>query len=842
MSEAGENRSDSPEEEISDAIFGLLDNYSDNDTSTSTSAESEKLDTIEQQVVSSFYANIDPKLVNAGWGFEPAKSVEFGKTDQSLVNHVRNGVTALARVNELIESVGGYPYDERELRAAVALFTIHDVHKLDKKRDENPEARFDIPRSEVEHYVEQFGLLEWADSLTIADFHSCAVDHHDSWKANHDQTTIAFDDYRPLIRLADAFASSETPEAATNRRVVDAISRAYPNASADLRRHVLDEVTGVFTNLVNAAVAETLKQADYEQLLIYQDGCVYLTPDDVSAPSLDERFVIETFEHLKQNIRRSHAAYQDYGKLVDNLTVRSQGFYGINDQDFFYAGPKTVLQAVALKGVTDADPGSDPTASMADTMSELESYLPFEIDRTREPVGLARLVYTVKRSFVDPVIESVETDVSDLGATCMVFGVSEDVRNGLETAAEELSLTAGGKWDYSYGIGQSLLNEGMTDSTALTERIITALNELNEDWREIVETEHAGNLRTEIIAYLEDIVSVDGQLVENQNGEITDAFEEYPGSRRGKTCVLCNRGTTGTKGDMKAPKSLTTLQAGYSNHIAVNGGKPDELLACYPCKIEFSLRETGSGRREDGRLWFHFVPDYFYTPLSWHRHSTFAANFQNEARTEFGRLAEAVLQVGDGGINNTGETEREILGSYAAALLDSGHGRSMVETLDQGFDSKTQYGARTFGYFKPIDNDTEFQFFGVFLALALSAYTGLRVVVSESPIPDVRGRDFQTYARVDSGFTQVHDFYGMDIPLSSLQSRLHAAAALIQLGYGAEQEDALFAKYLRATRNKSLPGSYLLKRLAQADDGSNANFLLEEARVLDEETGKSLGS
>ena len=166
----------------------------------------------------------------------------------------------------------------------------------------------------------------------------------------------------------------------------------------------------------------------------------------------------------------------------------------------------------------------------------------------------------------------------------------------------------------------------------------------------------------------------------------------------------------------------------------------------------------------------------------------------------------------------------------------------MVETLDQGFDANSQYGSRTLGYFKPTDNETEFQFFGVFVALALSAYTGLRVVVSESPIPDVRGRDFETYAKIGGGFTQVHDFYGTEIPLSALRSRLHAAGALIQLGYGAGRDDALFAKYLRATRNKSLPGSYLLKRTAQADDGSDAGFLLEEARVLDEETSHSIDS
>jgi len=809
--------------------------------------ESKLNKSVEKRVVKAFNEEVDPKLVNAGWGFEVAKSVEFGKTDQSLVNHVRNGVTALARVNELIDSVGGVPHDEGELRDAVALFTIHDIHKLDEERDAEPKERFDIPKSEVEAYVEQFNLLEWADTLTMNDFHSCAVDHHNDWKANPEVSTLTFNDYRPLIRLADALASSETPREAAKQNIVDAITAAYPNASGntDLRYHVLDDVKGVLTNLVNASVAETLESMGYQHFLIYQDGCVYLAPADAPTPDLDSEFVERTFDGLKENVRNSHAAYQDYGQLVENLSIlHAQNAYQINDQDFFYAGPETVLRSVALRGSQDADPDADPTEAMADSMSELETYLPFSIKRTREPVGLARLVYTIKRSFVDPVVTATGTDASKLTATCEVFNVSNKVRTGLEAASEELSLTAGGKWDYAYGIGQALLNEGVTDHNKLTDRVVTGLAELSDDWQEIVETEHAGNLSSELDAYLRDVIAVDGQTVAGKtDNSLTDPFTEYAGNRRGKTCVLCNRGTTGIKNDMKAPKSLTTLQAGYSNHIAVDAGKPDELLACYPCKIELSLRETGSGRREGGRLWMHFVPDYFYTPFLWRQYTVFTSNFNTEARTELGGLAESILQISGGGIDPSkppGSDNNNVLGSYMAALIDTEHGRSMVETLDQGFDPTSGYGARTFGYFKPKDNDTEYQFFGVFLGLALSAYAGLRVVVSKSPIPDMRGRDFQTYARVGGGFTQVHDFYGTDIPLSELRSRLNAAAALVQLGYGAERDDALFAKYLRATRNKWLPGSYLLKRLAQTDDGSDAGFLLEEARVLDEETGQHI--
>lgn len=788
---------------------------------------------IEHQVLEAYRTEVDPKIVDEGWVFETAKSVEYGKTDQSLINHVRNGVFALAQLNEAVRELGGYTLDEEQLRGTIALFVIHDIHKLNTERDSDPKSRFDIPKEEVNRYVKQFELDGFAPYLGERDFQSCAIDHHDNWQANHDRSTRRFNKLRPFIRLADAFASCEQPEEVVSDSVQTALEHAYPNANFELRYHFIDDVKGILTNLIHNAVAERLHTDEYQQLLIYQDGCVYLTPTDAPQPRLDGEFVSAVLERLQASIRQSHKAYADAAQLKENLTTRSQGFYGINDQDFFYAGAETVLGALAQKGVGDADPDNEPTDSMADSMAGLEAYLPFEIERTRRPVGFARVAYTVKRAFVDPLLEANEGDISSLEATCDVFGVPNEVVSGLHAAADDddLSLTAGGKWDYAYGIGQAMIISGLSDPVVIKNRIQQGLTELDENWRETIEESHAGHVQSELRAYLSDIVAVSGQSVPTGEDSLTDPFEEYHSKRGGKTCVLCNRGTTSTrKSDVQAPKSLTTLQAGYSNHVPVDAGKPDKLIVCSPCQVELSLRETGASRREGGRLFIHLIPDYFYTPLSWRSYNSVLSQFSGESRIELGRLAEAVLWL-------TGDIDAENVDGFDAALFDPDSGRQMVETLAQDFDPSKQYGTQTLGYYKPKDNDTEFQFFGVYVALAVAAYAGLRVYISESPIPDIRGRDFQTYARVGGGFTQVHDFYGTEIPLSALQSRLRAGSALIKLGYGTGRKDALFAKFLRVTRNQMLPGSHLLKRIAQANDGRNAQYLLEEALVLDQEAG-----
>jgi CRISPR-associated protein Csc3 len=287
---------------------------------------------------------------------------------------------------------------------------------------------------------------------------------------------------------------------------------------------------------------------------------------------------------------------------------------------------------------------------------------------------------------------------------------------------------------------------------------------------------------------------------------------------------------------MKAPKSLTTFQAGYSNRIPADAGQPEKLLVCIPCQVEFSLRETGATRREAGRLFIHLVPDYFYTPTLWSLYTDeIFARFTGEAMTRMGRLASAVFEATAGSTSD--ETPAESLTTVIreATRAEDDGGLSMIEQLSQEFDPDAGFGTRTLSFHKPQNNETEFQFFGVFLGLSIAAAVGTRVYISQSPLPNLRGRDFQAMAKLDAGFTSVAGFYGQEIPLSALRERLGAAAALIQLGYEQKRDDARFPKYLRVTRNKPLPGSYLLKQAARnADDGGVPRYLLEEAEYLDQ--------
>ncbi len=830
-------------------------------------------------VLEAYVRDIDPELLDIGWGFVSAKSVEYGKTDQPMVNHVRNGVFALGELNKIVPELGGWELDEKELRDAVALFVMHDLHKL--RNNDDPEDEYEIEKSEVELLVERLELREFTaiqsdddgsssshGSLTMEEFYACAVDHEDSERSKSVHATQRYNRLRPFVRLADAFASSDSPEAAVAPRNQNLLAKAYPGLlNLSLRYHVLDDVKGVFTNLLNGVVSKTLEeQYDYRLVSIYQDGCVYVTTNEDDVALTDE-LVGTLYDRLKDDVHESHNAYQDRDKLAQNLTTRSQGFYGINQQDFFYAGIEVVLNAIVVKATQDADPETDPTDSMQSTMEDLSSHLPIEIDsKSRFTAGYARLVYTVKRTFVDPIVAESESSDDALTATCRVFDLPQEVTDALVSIREEgeLNLTAGGKWDYGYAIGQHVANRVQRESLQpgeISRIVLVGLTSLEEEWPDIVMDAHTGELADELRTYIADVVRVGGGSLPPTETDSSDAFDEHHAKRRGKTCTFCNRGTTSTrKSDMEAPKSLTTFQAGYSNRIPADAGKPDSLLVCVPCQVEFSLRETGSQWRDSGdRLFVHLVPDYFYTPQMWNLYvDEIFHRFRGEEMTRMGRMASAMFRVAsrdegrfetveeyasaDDDLERADDPERvESFAKLLREVTTMEGGRRMVEELQQGFKPDAGFGTQTLSFHKPQDNEVEFQFFGVFLGLSVASAMGLRAYVSQSPLPDVRGRDFPEMAKIGAGFSRITDFYGTDVPLSALRERLGAAAALIQLGYKNERNDSLFAKYLRLARNELLPGSYLLKRAVQAsDDGNNAMFLLEEADFLDRYSGTTV--
>ena len=109
----------------------------------------------------------------------------------------------------------------------------------------------------------------------------------------------------------------------------------------------------------------------------------------------------------------------------------------------------------------------------------------------------------------------------------------------------------------------------------------------------------------------------------------------------GKTCNLCNRGTLLNKKEMENSNSF--LSFNFTNRVFVGKSKPTNIYACVPCGVELALRMNGfvlTKGLNNEVLYFHFIPDYFFTSESWELVKSILSRFSDEARVRMAALAE----------------------------------------------------------------------------------------------------------------------------------------------------------------------------------------------------------
>ncbi|OPY55300.1 MAG: hypothetical protein A4E49_00472 [Methanosaeta sp. PtaU1.Bin112] len=831
------------------------------------------LEELESSLFEEYLKAVDIHLVERGMAFRPAKSVEFGKTDQSMLNHIRNGVLFLLRFNEALEKLDARPLEKNGLKECIALFVVHDLHKLkfgEWKQDEDAlemleimENQFEIPEDTLKEFIDEMHLRDFAPSLKDEDYFSVAVALHKSRFSRSGARTSRFMDLEPFLYLMDSMASCASPEEAVSARSLTALRDGFPQDSPhdqlNLQYHQLDDVKGILSGIINKSVADVLKEQGLIMLMAYQDGCVYLGKGKQRA-AISEELIERVYEALEKNIQVSTPALSSATSLVRKVDLQGNiNCYRLSDEYYFFSGPRMMVRAYIEKALTFAQ--IPKKAELSDEMrtSIRRAMEAAQMDHTlsdreeRMLVEYARMVNTVQKSFISKLIKNKEQALSK---SCEIWGVPDDVKKSLLNVTDEMArnLVSGGKWEYAYAIAQCVMDQerdgvklkNLSPSIAadyIFERLWPGITNI-EGWNDFI-SERTILYRRELIEYLHDTLSINGTISKIEESELSDSYQEYQkGGSGGRLCNLCNRGTMLSQDDMKKPKAVSFLEFNFSNRRFMGTTKPDNIYACVPCGVELVLRLNGfnlpKGRASnDEKLYFHFIPDYFFTPESWELVNTILSKFSDEARVRMAALAERTFDSKYVGSSPEVEGDLDIYSSWIKDLAvkdedEGSKGMSMAQYMAQGYDNVI--GNASMIFYKPSDNTTEFHFFGVYIALVIAAYTGMRVVVSQSPICTMRGRDFKEVVALDAVNSHVAEFYGKFIPLSRLEETIKSASALIRLGYSTSSglKDSLFPKYLRVMRDEVLPGSYLLKMVQRASEtDSHVNYLLDEALFLD---------
>ncbi|RPJ78527.1 MAG: type I-D CRISPR-associated protein Cas10d/Csc3, partial [Alphaproteobacteria bacterium] len=278
-------------------------------------------------VLEEYYIKVDPFFQESGVAYYPAKSIEFGKIDQMMISHIRNGVWAIIELNEALKRLGFQnSYLNRDaLKETVALFVAHELHKLNNKDWKD---QFDISELEALEWAKKFGLLEFSPGINGRDYQSVAVANHQK-TGYHSNLSPKYTLYKPWTYLADTLASIETPRTSeAMQKQLDSI-----NEELDFYYHTFEESTGILSNLVNSGVASWAETKGLIPLLIFEKGILYIGKYGIECELSNEHDIEEIYDQFKNKLEDAHPAISDPLELYKSKNVDgSKGLYKYDER------------------------------------------------------------------------------------------------------------------------------------------------------------------------------------------------------------------------------------------------------------------------------------------------------------------------------------------------------------------------------------------------------------------------------------------------------------------------------------------------------------------------------
>lgn len=298
------------------------------------------------RVLVDYFEIMDPAIRSSQVAYCPAKSTEMGPVDQSMINHIRNGIWALIELNSGLTSLGSTAVlSDQELKEVIALFSVHDLHKLSGKEWKE---QFDISQDEAYGYAEAFGATKFAPALSGHDYQSVAVGLHRTI-GYHAELSAKFHLYYPWLATADTLASIVRPQAtAPMQRQLHKI-----DSSVDFYYHMFQEATGILTNLVHTGIAEWASDQGLFPLLIFEKGVLYLGKKDATC-SLDSREDLDgIYWKFRSVLSSSHPVISDPLELQKSIDTSqaNKGLYKFDEVFFFYSGLENIVQAFIAAAV-----------------------------------------------------------------------------------------------------------------------------------------------------------------------------------------------------------------------------------------------------------------------------------------------------------------------------------------------------------------------------------------------------------------------------------------------------------------------------------------------------------
>lgn len=556
--------------------------------------------------------------------------------EQSFLGHILNGVFGLIGLLRVVTRQGIIVrgLNESTLRKALALYSIHDLHKFSDFEKVGP-SEFALPLERLRDEYNTLGLHEFAGDvdehlMRAANVSKRSQHQGDLLLADEDSTLLWL-----LVRIADTMASAISPaEAAAS--LEGYLKQLAPELGTERRlyTHEVRDVRGVLTNLIHNAVnLRVTNELGCHALLYFPTGTLYLGPKQVETFNR-----AEFIERLVDDVLRGMIPPPDMAKsaAVDGLRREK---YDFQPYVYTFADASTLLEIIleeTQRTKPKAKEITDDVTQIARKKNAPASW--FDTFETRFGASLSESRDFNERWFlarryllyVDTLLKALAPDADRLGWYAQAFNIPTNVLT--ELRKDEDLFASGGVGKYVLIPGYYFLkgpdfserSAEARDTADVLQRLhartIHALGQVNlQPGRQAVVAKLG--FRDDLLEYLKEHLSL-SFAPETKLAE--DALAVYAVKKRkghsDKVCSICNRRSKFVQ--PLRTDILSDFGRVFSNRVLPAQESPGENRPWCPiCHLEFILRKlTGLALPSEAdygqsyRIHLYVLPTFSFTP------------------------------------------------------------------------------------------------------------------------------------------------------------------------------------------------------------------------------------
>ena len=574
-----------------------------------------------------YLEHVVPAMLRAGYHL---KLVKGGPDyphlpEQSHFAHIINGVFGLAQFLRFLTAKGIVVpgLDEDTLRKALALFTVHEVHK-DERVELLGSSEFSIPLARLREEYERLGLDKFAQVdehlLRAANVHKRSSKHGDLLLSDDPAASRLW----LLVRLADTFASVKTPEEAVSSLqgyladLGPAFAPQSPPGKYALYFHELKDVRGVLTNTIHQAVARQL-EADLAlyPLLYFATGALYIGP--VQRSGVARRPLIQA---VTDTVLRSLTEAGSGGADAIRSSLRSE-YFDFETFVYSFADVVDLLDVVRDDCLTVSKPdlkvinkdvaGLLEKKNLPDGWTEVNVWTHLGIS-SEEPKAFVEHWVRARRYlfYVDKILRALSPDANALELLLDNFEVPPGVNQSLQQIGELWAKGGPGKYvvPIAYHFLRGPVFADRSAEALPPEQVLVKLHQHVLTVLRKVDT-HAGRqtavaalgMRQDLETYLAEHLYLSFAPISDLEA---DGLKHYMSTKgkghTGQLCSLCNRSSEYTQ-ELRTG-ILDDFGRVFSNRVlpALEApGKQSPLVPCLPTGVRLA-QDAGYGNSRQVRL------------------------------------------------------------------------------------------------------------------------------------------------------------------------------------------------------------------------------------------------